>query len=112
MTNLIKGTKEYTAMKAKILADCGVVKTEDFDVKSAIDKRIKYLKEKLRSTGMKGYVLGISGGVDSTTTGRLCQLACDELRQEGYQAHFIAMRLPAGVQRDEEDAQTSIKIKH
>lgn len=59
---------------------------------------------------MRGYVLGISGGVDSTTVGRLCQLAVEELRTEGYEAKFVAVRLPAGIQKDEADAQSAIKF--
>ena len=31
---------------------------------------------------LKGYVLGISGGQDSTLAGKLAQLAIDELNQE------------------------------
>lgn len=104
------GTKEYAEVKEKMLKEFRVVRTEDFDVKSAIRKRIDYLKETLKNSGMKAYVLGISGGVDSTTAGRLAQLACEELRAEGYQAHFVAVRLPAGVQRDEADAQAAIKF--
>ena len=52
----------------------------------------------------------MSGGGDSTTTGRLCQIACEELRAEGYFAQFVAMRLPAGVQRDEDDAQAALRF--
>src|SRR6202012_2429662 len=50
-------------------------------------------------------VLGISGGQDSTLTGRLCQLASEELRAEGHEATFVAVRLPYGVQADGHDAQ-------
>ncbi len=56
---------------------------------------------------MKTYVLGISGGQDSTLAGRLAQLTMEEMRAEtgddSYQ--FIAIRLPYGVQADESDAQ-------
>lgn len=110
MNKLIYGSDEYNEVKRHALLACGVVPTSKFDAKSAIDKRVGYLKATLRNSGMKGYVLGISGGVDSTTTGRLCQIACEQLREEGYSAHFIAMRLPAGVQRDEADAQEAIKF--
>lgn len=56
----------------------------------------------------RGFVLGISGGIDSTTAGRLAQLAVQEARQCGYQASFTGMRLPYGVQRDETDAQRAL----
>lgn len=58
----------------------------------------------------KGYVLAISGGQDSALTGRLCQLACEELRAERREATFMAVRLPYGVQADEDDAQIALQF--
>lgn len=110
MSTLIFGSKEYNELKAESLSVFGVTPTKDFNVKQAIRQRIDYLKSFLKNTGLKGFVLGISGGVDSSTVGRLCQIACEELRSEGYEAQFIAMRLPAGVQLDEADAQAAIKF--
>lgn len=110
MKTLVYGTPEYEALKSEALSQYGVTPTEQFDVKSAIRDRIDYLKNFLKTTELKGYVLGISGGVDSSTAGRLCQLACEELRAEGYDAKFIAVRLPAGVQLDEADAQAAVKF--
>jgi NAD+ synthase len=72
--------------------------------KEEIRNRIDFLKTYLFKTKAKGYVLGISGGQDSTLAGRLVQLAVDELRSEGKDALFIAVRLPYGVQKDEADA--------
>lgn len=109
MKELIYGSQEYIAKKEEILRLFGTDMSK-FDVKKAIRNRIDYLKNFLRTTGLKGFVLGISGGVDSTTAGRLAQLACEELRAEGYFAQFVGMRLPAGVQRDEEDAQEAMKF--
>ena len=80
----------------------------DFDSDKEIARRIDFLTSYLRSTGLKGYVLGISGGIDSTLTGRLTQLACERLRDEGYDARFVALRLPYGAQADEEDAQRAM----
>ena len=45
-------------------------------------------------------MLGISGGQDSTLTGKLAQLAVEELRNEGRDCQFIAVKLPYGVQKD------------
>ncbi|PWK49869.1 ammonia-dependent NAD(+) synthetase [Pleionea mediterranea] len=74
-------------------------------------KRIDFIKNMLENTGMKHLVLGISGGVDSLTAGRLCQLAVNELNYEvGVGHEFIAVRLPYGNQLDEDDAQTAIKV--
>lgn len=72
--------------------------------KEEIRNRIDFLKEYCKKVGSKGFVLGISGGQDSSLAGRLAQLAVEELRSEGYDATFCAMRLPYGVQKDEEDA--------
>lgn len=110
MNSLVFGSSQYNDVKAQILSEFSVVPTESFSVIDAIVKRVDYLKNFLKATGMKAYVLGISGGVDSTAVGRLAQLACQELRSEGYDAHFIALRLPAGIQHDEEDAREAIKF--
>jgi NAD+ synthase len=75
-----------------------------------VRRRVDFLKDYLRATPAKGYVLAVSGGQDSTLTGRLCQLACEELRAEGYDAAFVAVRLPYGVQADEDDAQIALKF--
>ncbi|TDF38633.1 ammonia-dependent NAD(+) synthetase [Alteromonadaceae bacterium M269] len=79
------------------------------DVPFEIQRRVAFIKEHLQASGLKTLVLGISGGIDSCTLGRLAQIAVDELNQEqsgNYQ--FVAVRLPYDVQADEEDAQASI----
>ncbi|MEU4112003.1 ammonia-dependent NAD(+) synthetase [Streptomyces sp. NPDC048208] len=83
---------------------------ESFDVQHEIERRIAFLAERLTSTGLRALVLGISGGVDSTTTGRLCQLAVERARAAGHEATFYAMRLPYGVQADEADAQRALEF--
>jgi NAD+ synthase len=80
------------------------------DPQAEITRRVAFIKSKLLESGTRSLVLGISGGVDSSTCGKLCQLAIDELNQEHatdkYQ--FIAMRLPYGVQADEDEAQLAV----
>ncbi|HEP1375246.1 TPA: ammonia-dependent NAD(+) synthetase [Streptococcus pyogenes] len=76
-----------------------------------IRKTVDFLKAYLRKHSfLKTYVLGISGGQDSTLAGKLAQMAIAELREEtsdqAYQ--FIAVRLPYGVQADEADAQKAL----
>jgi NAD+ synthase len=78
--------------------------------KVEIRSRIDFLKDYLRTTPAKGFVLGISGGQDSSLAGRLCQLAAEELRAEGHEATFVAVRLPYGVQADEHDAQIALEF--
>ncbi|MET7678281.1 ammonia-dependent NAD(+) synthetase [Streptomyces seoulensis] len=81
---------------------------ESFDAEREIERRTAFLAERLTSTGLRSLVLGISGGVDSTTAGRLCQLAVERARAAGHEATFYAMRLPYGVQADEADAQLAL----
>ena len=82
----------------------------EIDPKTEIKNRIHFLKEYALKTNAKGYVLGISGGQDSSLAGRLAQMAVEELRAEGYDAKFIAVRLPYGVQQDEEDARKALQF--
>ncbi|PKC52164.1 NAD synthetase, partial [Rhizophagus irregularis] len=57
-----------------------------------------------------GFVIAISGGQDSTLTGKLIQIAVDELNEEEgtHKYSTYAVRLPYGVQADEQDAQDAI----
>lgn len=61
---------------------------------------------------IKTFVLGISGGQDSSLAGRLAQLAMTEMREEtGNQDYqFIAVRLPYGEQADEADATRALSF--
>lgn len=81
------------------------------DVQEEIRKSIDFLKNYARRYSfVKGFVLGISGGQDSTLTGKLAQLAVDELNAESKETiySFYAIRLPYGVQADEKDCQDAI----
>ena len=60
-------------MQSDIIAALGVAPTIDPDTE--ITRRVQFLVDYLDATGAKGYVLGISGGQDSTLAGRLAQLA-------------------------------------
>ena len=94
------------ALQQEIARDLQV--SASFDAEREIERRVAFLTEQLTSTGLRALVLGISGGVDSTTTGRLCQLAVERARAAGHDATFFAMRLPYGTQADEEDAQRAL----
>ncbi|WP_050181957.1 ammonia-dependent NAD(+) synthetase [Domibacillus robiginosus] len=80
------------------------------DPQKEIRRSIDFLKDYLRQHSfLKGFVLGISGGQDSTLAGRLAQLAVEELREETNKDYtFYAVRLPYGVQKDEPDAQDAM----
>jgi NAD+ synthase len=86
------------------------VPAEGFDAVQEIERRVAFLAGQLTSNGLRALVLGISGGVDSTTAGRLCQLAAERARAAGHEAAFIAVRLPYGIQRDEKDAQLALEF--
>lgn len=103
-------TNKQEKIKEQIIKTLGVTPTEKFIVKDEIRYRVDYLKHFLRSTGRKAIVLGISGGVDSTSAGLMAQMAIRELRNEGYNCNFIAMRLPYKTQKDEDEAQAAIKL--
>ena len=79
------------------------------DVSFEVERRVNFIKSQLTKSGMKVLVLGISGGVDSCTLGKLAQVAVNQLNQgHTKQYQFIAVRLPYNVQADEIDAQASI----
>jgi len=80
------------------------------DPQQEIRRRIDFIKQQLQISGLKTLVLGISGGVDSSTCGRLAQLAINELRQNDDAFRFIAVRLPYGNQVDEADAQMALEF--
>jgi len=82
----------------------------EIDAQFEIKRRVAFIQNQLANSGCKSLVLGISGGVDSTTCGRLAQLAVDGLNHQTESSvyQFIAVRLPYGIQQDEVDAQTSL----
>lgn len=93
-----------STLQEEIIKEMGVKPT--IDVQDEIRITIDFMKEYLyRHSFLKTFVLGISGGQDSTLLGKLAQMAMEEMREEtkddSYQ--FIGMRLPYGVQFDEED---------
>lgn len=75
-----------------------------------VARRAEFLADYARSAGAEGFVLGISGGVDSTLAGILAQKAAQKLRAQGDEAFFHAMRLPYGVQHDEDDAAEALAL--
>lgn len=94
-------------MIATILAEMKVLPT--IDVAHEVKRRVAFIQQQLKASGCTSLVLGISGGIDSCTLGRLAQLAVDGLNEQAQgQYQFIAVRLPYSTQADEQDAQDSI----
>ncbi|MFD1433125.1 ammonia-dependent NAD(+) synthetase [Lacticaseibacillus yichunensis] len=95
--------------QAEIIAALQVQPT--IDPQTEIRRSVDFLKAYLRRyPGLKTYVLGISGGQDSSLAGALAERAVTELRAETGQQElrFIAVRLPYGEQADEADAMAAI----
>jgi NAD+ synthase len=82
------------------------------DTQFEISRRVSFIKKRLMDSRLNTLVLGISGGVDSSTCGRLAQLAVNELNQQrsANRYRFIAVRLPYAMQVDEADAQAAIQF--
>ncbi|MDG1819031.1 MAG: ammonia-dependent NAD(+) synthetase [Porticoccaceae bacterium] len=96
--------------KADIIKEMRVL--SEIDPHFEINRRTAFIKNQLLTSGCKTLVLGISGGVDSSTCGRLAQLSVEQLNaeQDSSDYQFVAVRLPYGVQMDEDDAQIALKF--
>lgn len=97
-----------TTLQKTIIAE--IHSRPQIDPAGEVAHRVDFLAEYARAARAKGFVLGISGGQDSTLAGRLAQLAVEKLRSEGHDASFVAVRLPHHVQSDEDDAQVALKF--
>lgn len=96
-------------IRKRILADMQVAET--IDARAEIRKSVEFLKAYLKKNPfLKSFVLGISGGQDSTLTGKLAQMAISELRAEtsDKEYQFFAVSLPYGIQLDEADRQDAL----
>lgn len=101
-------------IQRKIISDLCVKHTIQPDYE--IEFRVNFLQEYLEKSGAEGFVLGISGGQDSTLAGKLAQLAVDRLNSElinypdndSKKYKFIAVRLPYVNQKDEKDARDAL----
>lgn len=98
--------RSTTTTQSDIIAALGA--QPSIDPAAELERRVGFLVDYLAATGAKGFVLGISGGQDSTLAGRLAQLAVERRRESGADASFVAVRLPYGVQHDEDDAQLAL----
>lgn len=77
-----------------------------------VHRRIDFIQQTLLRSKTTSLVLGISGGVDSTTCGRLAQLAVEQLNATAQEPRyqFYAVRLPYGTQHDEDEAQMALNF--
>ena len=80
-------------MQQEISAELGVALR--FDAQVDMQRRVAFLADYLISSGFKTLILGISGGIDSCTAGRLAQLG---EHKEGWVSNVTernAGRIPA-----------------
>lgn len=97
------------ALQERIIAELKV--KPEINVQEEIRRSVDFMKAYARKNSfLNGFVLGISGGQDSTLVGKLAQIAVDELNEEDGQNRyqFIAVRLPYGTQFDEQDCQDAL----
>ena len=90
-----------------IIAELGV--KPQIDPALELEQRIQFIKNYVRRSRARSLVIGISGGVDSLVVGCMAQLASEQLRMEGVDASFIALRLPYGIQADAADAAAAVR---
>ena len=90
-----------------IIAELGSQPT--IDPAYEIARRTDFLASYLANTGMKGYVLGISGGQDSLLAGILAERAVAQRRETGDDVAFHAVLLPYGEQTDRDDALLALR---
>ncbi len=96
-------------LQQKIIEELKV--SPKIDVNEEIRKSIDFMKAYMNKYGFfNGFVLGISGGQDSTLVGKLAQMAVDELNQkrDDQKYQFIALKLPYGTQADMQDVEDAL----
>lgn len=91
-------------LQKQIILEMGV--RPEIDPAAEVERRVQFLVDYAATAHAKGFVLGISGGVDSTLAGRLAQLASERMDD----GQFVAVRLPYGVQADEADAAAAMRF--
>ncbi len=99
------------SLQQRIIKELHVLPT--IDAEEEVRKSIDFLKDYAKKHAfLKGFVLAVSGGQDSTLVGKLTQMAVDELNEECGQEKYslFAVRLPYGVQFDEQDCQDALEF--
>lgn len=81
-----------------------------FNASTEIVRRTTFLADQLIENDKYALVLGVSGGVDSLVAGYLARHAAEQVKGHGHKAEFIALRLPYGIQGDEDAAQRALQL--
>jgi len=92
----------------EIIAALGVKPV--IDVQEEIRRRVDFLKDYVRQSGVTGLLIAISGGIDSAVAAGLCKKATDELRAEtGQDYRTVGVLQPYGEQADIEDSRSVVE---
>lgn len=100
-----------TDLQKKIIDELKVL--PNIDPEKEVRNSVNFLKDYAKTYKfVKGFVIAISGGQDSTLTGKLVQMAVDELNEEVGSEKYstFALRLPYGVQQDEQDCEDALEF--
>ena len=97
-------------MKAQILREMKVLKA--IEPEFEVQRRVAFIKTKLKEARSKALVLGTSGGVDSSTARRLRQFAITTPNRDHPEGrhHLTPVRLPYQIQKDEHEAQQACQF--
>ena len=75
-----------------------------------LEQREQFLAAYLAHTGLRGFVLGISGGQDSLLAGLIAKRAIEIRRNSGHNTDLYGVMLPYGAQSDKTDAELACTI--
>ncbi|SEG53037.1 ammonia-dependent NAD(+) synthetase [Paenibacillus sp. UNC499MF] len=91
------------SLQQEIIQELGV--KPQIDVQEEIRKRVDFLKQYVKTAGVSGLLIAISGGIDSAVAAGLCKIATDELTQEsGKEYKTVGVFQPYGTQEDIHDS--------
>ena len=99
---------EWRQWQQQIIRELGV--REDFDADAERERRISFLADYLSSQGLQTYVLGISGGVDSSTAGGSRNLPSSVFARAATRRTSSRCGCRTATQRDEADAQLALQF--
>ncbi|MGX4587736.1 ammonia-dependent NAD(+) synthetase [Paenibacillus chitinolyticus] len=91
------------SLQQEIIQELGV--KPQIDVQEEIRRRVDFLKQYVKSAGVSGLLIAISGGIDSAVAAGLCKIATDELTKEnGKEYKTVGVFQPYGKQEDIHDS--------
>lgn len=96
------------SLQQEIIERLGV--KPSINVDEEIERRVRFLKDYVKSSRATGLLIAISGGLDSAVAAGLCKRATDELtRETGMEYMTLGVFQPYGDQEDIEDSYETAK---